>query len=106
MDCATDQETYNTFLQVLEDDRHITSPEALSSFQFALSIHSAAPRIEAHYQYYDSSVEPSLMVAQDAACPVWVHFEGKQYCSPALDRAQQDAGAVKYVSNFRGKEDM
>ena len=35
------------------------------------------------------------MVAQDAACPVWVHFDGKQYCSPALDRAQQDAGPVK-----------
>ena len=30
------------------------------------------------------------MVAQDAACPIWVHFDGKQYCSPALDRAQQD----------------
>jgi UDP-glucose:glycoprotein glucosyltransferase len=30
-----------------------------------------------------------LMVAQDAACPVWVHFNGKQYCSPTLERAQQ-----------------
>lgn len=29
----------------------------VSSFQFALSIHSAAPRIEAQYQFYASSVE-------------------------------------------------
>ena len=94
-DCNSDQELYNTFLNVLKDDGHITNPEALSSFEFALSIHSAAPRIEAHYHYYDTSVEPSLMIAQDAACPVWVHFEGKQYCSPALDRAQQDVGALK-----------
>ena len=31
-----------------------------------------------------------MMGAQDAACPVWVHFDGKQYCSPTLERAQQD----------------
>ena len=95
VDCISDQDLYSTFLQVLQDDGHITDEEALSSFQFALSIHSAAPRIEAHYHYYDTSVEPTLMIAQDAACPVWVHFDGKQYCSPALDRAQQDVGAVK-----------
>lgn len=97
LDCNTDQDLYETFLQVIQDDGHITDSEVLSSFQFALSIHSAAPRIEAHYQYYDTSVEPNLMVAQDAACPVWVHFNGKQYCSPALDRAQQDANGLKYV---------
>lgn len=94
-DCNSDQELYSTFLQVLQDDGHITDAEALSSFQFALSIHSAAPRIEAQYHYYETSVEPALMIAQDAACPVWVHFDGKQYCSPALDRAQQDVGALK-----------
>lgn len=94
-ECGTDQELYETFLQVLEGDGHLTSEDALSSFKFALSIHSAAPRIEAHYQYYDTSVEPSMMVAQDAACPVWIHFDGKQYCSPALDRAQQDVGPIK-----------
>ena len=97
LDCSSDQELYETFLQVIQDDGHITNPEILSSFQFALSIHSAAPRIEAHYQYYDTSVEPHLMVAQDAACPVWVHFNGKQYCSPSMDRAQQDADGLKYV---------
>ncbi|KAL2045570.1 hypothetical protein N7G274_001998 [Stereocaulon virgatum] len=94
-DCSSDQELYNTFLEVVKDDGHITNPDALSSFQFALSIHSAAPRIEAHYHYYDTSVEPSLMIAQDAACPVWVHFDEKQYCSPALDRAQQNVGPLK-----------
>lgn len=97
LECGTDQELFETFLQVVQDDGHITDPEALSSFEFALSIHSAVPRVEAHYQYYETSVEPSLMVAQDAACPVWVHFNGKQYCSPALDRAQQDVGSLKFV---------
>ena len=30
------------------------------------------------------------MAAQDAACPVWVHLDGKQFCSPSLEIAQQD----------------
>lgn len=89
-ECASDLELYTDFLETVQEDGHITAPDAFASFQFALSIHSAAPRIEAHYQYYETSVEASFMVAQDAACPVWVHFEGKQYCSPALDKAQQD----------------
>lgn len=33
--------------------------------------------------------------AQDAACPVWVHFDGKQYCSSTLEKAQQDIGPVR-----------
>ena len=99
-DCGTDAEFYNEFLKVVQQDGHITEPEALSSFQFALSIHSAATRIEAHYQYYSTSVESSLMVAQDAACPVWVEFDGRQYCSPALDRAQQDFLSLQYARSI------
>ena len=37
------------------------------------------------------------MVAQDAACPIWVQFNGKQYCSPALDRAQQGVDGPDYL---------
>ena len=96
IDLTTDRELYTAFLKTLQDDGHLRDPDALSSFDFALSVHTAAPRIEAHYQYYNTSVEASLMVAQDAACPVWVHFDGKQYCSPTLDRAQQDFVKPEY----------
>ena len=75
---------------MLRADGHLAEPDALSSFRLALSVRSAAPRIEAHFQYYNTSIPSSLMVAQDAACPVWVHAEGKQYCSAALEIAQQD----------------
>lgn len=89
-DAVTEKDLYDLFLKVLQDDGHLKDPESLSSFKFALSIRSAAPRIQAHYQYYNTSVQPFFVAAQDAACPVWVHFEGKQYCSSALERAQQD----------------
>lgn len=58
-------------------------------FDYALSIHSAAPRIEAHYQYYNTSIVPAIL--QDAAggCDNWVHvpFSGERYCSPDLEEA-------------------
>lgn len=86
---TTDEELYNTFIDLLQYDVHFQDPAALASFKLALSLHAAAPRIEAQYQYYRSAVEPSMMAAQDAACPVWVHLDGQQYCSPELERAQQ-----------------
>ncbi|KAI9872733.1 MAG: hypothetical protein M1830_001244 [Pleopsidium flavum] len=94
-EATTDHELYTHFLRLLQDDGHITDTESLSTFQFALSIHSAAPRIQAHYQYYNTSVEPSLVAAEFTACPVWVHFDGKKYCSPELERAQQDVTKLK-----------
>ncbi len=89
-DIDTEKALFERFLKLLEDDGHISDPEALASFKFALAIRCAAPRIEAHYQYYNTSVQPNMMAAQDAACPIWVHFDDKQYCSPSLERAQQD----------------
>ncbi|EFQ97505.1 UDP-glucose:glycoprotein glucosyltransferase [Nannizzia gypsea CBS 118893] len=89
VDAITEKDLYEQFIQVLSEDGHITDPVALSSFKFALSIRSTAPRIQAHYQYYNSSVENSLMAAQDAVCQVWAHYDGSQYCSPTLERAQQ-----------------
>lgn len=80
---------YTEFVRVLEQDGHLTEPGALSSFKFALSLRTAAPRIQAHFQYYNSTVQPTMMAAQDAVCPVWVHLDGQQYCSPAMERAQQ-----------------
>lgn len=85
----SEQELYNKFIDILQQDGHLADSESLSSFKFALALHAAAPRVEAHFQYYNKSVQPHLPAAQDAACPVWVYLDGQQYCSPALDRAQQ-----------------
>ncbi|KAL4819346.1 UDP-glucose:glycoprotein glucosyltransferase-domain-containing protein [Aspergillus spinulosporus] len=89
-DYVTDKELFDRFVQVVVEDGHLSSPESLSSFKLSLSIRSASPRIAAHYQFYNTSVQHSLMAAQDAACPVWVHSDGKQYCSSTMERAQQD----------------
>ncbi|KAJ5492577.1 UDP-glucose:glycoprotein glucosyltransferase 1 [Penicillium diatomitis] len=89
-EAVSEKELYDRFLQVIHEDGHLRTPESLSSFKLSMAIRSSAPRIQAHYQYYNTSVQQSLMVAQDAACPVWVHLNGKQYCSSLMERAQQD----------------
>lgn len=96
-DSVTDKEVYDRFLQVVIEDGHLATPESLSSFKLSLSIRSASPRVAAHYQFYNTSVQHSLMAAQDAACPVWVHSDGKQYCSSTMERAQQDVYGEAYV---------
>lgn len=59
--------------------------EALSSYQLALSMRVAAPRIEAQFQYYHTAAEASIKTEKDSSCPTWVLFDGRQYCSPTFD---------------------
>lgn len=64
----------------------------LSSFDYALSIHAAAPRIQAHYQYYNTTVAPSVAGHDEDACSSWVSvpFAGQRYCSADLDEKKAD----------------
>lgn len=97
---ATDQQLYKQFIEVLKEDGHISDPETLSSYKFALSMRTSAPRIEAHYQYYHTAAEPSLQAEQDTSCPTWVLFDGKQYCSPSLDAPHGEVSGDLYVSSI------
>ncbi|KAI1340691.1 UDP-glucose:glycoprotein glucosyltransferase [Xylariaceae sp. FL0016] len=94
---ATDRDLYDKFLRVLQEDGHVESPEALSTFKFALSMRSAAPRIQAHYQYYETAVAPSLEGARDD-CQDWILIHGKQYCSSSM---VQSDGEISGNSQLR-----
>ncbi|AEO67685.1 glycosyltransferase family 24 protein [Thermothielavioides terrestris NRRL 8126] len=87
-DAATDKALYEKFVEVLRDDGHMDA-ESLSTFKLGLSMRTAAPRVEAHYQYYATAVEPSLSGDQDG-CVHWFLVDGKQYCKPTLDAAHGD----------------
>jgi UDP-glucose:glycoprotein glucosyltransferase len=93
----TDKELYEKFLEVLKEDGHITNPEALSTFKLALTMHSAAPRIEAHYQFYATAAEPALGEDQDG-CDNWFLSSGNQYCQPTLDAAKGSVKPGSYVT--------
>ncbi|KAB5526252.1 UDP-glucose:Glyco protein glucosyltransferase-domain-containing protein [Coniochaeta sp. 2T2.1] len=85
----TDEDLYQRFLEVLQEDGHIANPEALSTFKLALSMRSAAPRIEAQYQYYTTAVEKTLPSGQ-VGCPNWFLVEGKQYCEATSSEYTND----------------
>ncbi|KAI8627484.1 glycosyltransferase family 24 protein [Xylariaceae sp. FL1651] len=97
VEATTDKALYDKFLELLQQDGHIATPEALSTFKLALSMRTAAPRIEAHYQYYDTAVTPSLGEAKDG-CDEWILLDSKQYCSAALT---QPDGQVSGNSQLR-----
>lgn len=80
---TTDKALYEKFLEVLQEDGHISSTEALSTFKLALSTRSAAPRIEAHYQYYETAVAPRV-TGPNEGCAAWVLSDDKQHCSAEL----------------------
>ncbi|KAG6034980.1 hypothetical protein E4U19_005228 [Claviceps sp. Clav32 group G5] len=86
-EASSDSDLYDQFLGVLRNDGHIKDPDALSTFNLALSLRSAAPRIEAHYQYYRTAIEPFV---EHRNCEVWVLFDRKQYCTPDLDIIVRD----------------
>ncbi|KAL6836912.1 glycosyltransferase family 24 protein [Trichoderma camerunense] len=84
---STDASLYSEVLNVLQQEGSISTSEALSTFKLALSLRSAAPRIEAHYQHYTTAVAPTV---DDSECVNWVLLEGNQYCTPELDKVNKD----------------
>jgi UDP-glucose:glycoprotein glucosyltransferase len=85
-DATTDEQLYKKFVRLLENTQLITDPEGLSSFKLALSIRNAAPRIEAHYQYYKTTIEPLLEKSKAKDCVAWLEFTGRQFCSPQFEK--------------------
>ncbi|KAJ6788920.1 hypothetical protein PWT90_00131 [Aphanocladium album] len=81
---STEAELYDEFITAVKDEGHIRSPEALATFNLGLSLRSSIPRVEAHYQYYDTAITPHNV---DSSCDTWVFLDGNQYCTPELDTA-------------------
>lgn len=84
----TDRDLYTSFRKLLQDDGHLSKREDLSSFDLALSMHSTAPRLEAHFQYYNTAVQPTFL-QEERGCETWVHvpWSGQRYCSPELSES-------------------
>ncbi|KAL6923844.1 hypothetical protein FSST1_001118 [Fusarium sambucinum] len=91
----SDAELYHQFLQVLQEDSHIITPDALSTFKLSLSLRAAAPRIEAHYQYYSTAVDSGSQIDAADDCQSWALIDGQKYCSPGLDAAVEGGVASK-----------
>lgn len=89
---ASESELYDKFVSIIKEDGHITTPESLSTFNLALSLRASAPRIEAHYQYYDTAIETTGI---DTTCNAWIFSRGKQYCNPSMDSAVSESSSER-----------
>jgi UDP-glucose:glycoprotein glucosyltransferase len=96
-DATTDERLYKKFVRLLENTNLITDPEGLSTFKLALSIRNSAPRIEAHYQYYRTTIEPLLDKSKAKDCVAWLEFTGRQFCSPQFEKEDATLEDVRYV---------
>ena len=74
----------------------LTDSVSLSSFELALSLHAAAPRIEAYYQFYETTVVPLLKGEYQDSCDTWAFLRGGQICSPEqLELAVRETNIAK-----------
>ncbi|KAB8345828.1 hypothetical protein FH972_022883 [Carpinus fangiana] len=77
--CLVDEEFYYTFLSTLKDNEYITDEAVLATWNFGLSIHEAAPRIEAQHQLWASTVYSSYhgdATPSSNAVEVWTDGNG------------------------------
>lgn len=82
---TTEKGLYSRFVLVAQQEGYLADSVTLSSFNFALSIHSATPRIEAHYKYYDNTLEPLMGVSYNPQCNVWLQWSSRQHCSSLVE---------------------
>ena len=81
---STDENLYHQFIQVAQQEGYLKDEETLASFNFALSIHAVAPRIEAHYKYYNNTLEPVMGAPYEPECRVWLMWNQRQHCKGSL----------------------
>lgn len=100
-ECDNAKEYYEKAIRILQTD-YMTDPVVLGSFELGLSLHTAAPKIEAFYQFYETNVVPSLS-EYDESCQSWVYWRGKQICTPDdLDTTlRQGTDEQKYIDTKR-----
>ncbi|KAG9290801.1 hypothetical protein G9A89_011764 [Geosiphon pyriformis] len=107
---SSPKELYDTALQILNETNLISLPTTFSFLEFALSLHSAAPTIQAYYQYYDDSVFPSKFrnlthddphskISFNIDCEVWVDWYGIQACN--IDQLKKIARITQEDSKYR-----
>ncbi|KAA8909802.1 UDP-glucose:Glyco protein glucosyltransferase-domain-containing protein [Sphaerosporella brunnea] len=98
---TSDKELYNEFLRVANAEGFLNDPVELSSFNLALSVHAAAPRVEAHYHYYENNLVPLMGKLFDPACKAWVLWSSKQTCELEGEFNDMIAGVERFPNDRR-----
>jgi UDP-glucose:glycoprotein glucosyltransferase len=98
---SSEKDLYDEFLRIASVEGFLTNPEELSSFNLALSIHAAAPRIEAHFHYYENNLEPIMGKLYNSSCAAWLQWDSKQTCHLEGDYRDMMNGLERYPNDRR-----
>lgn len=74
----TSQAILEASLDLIATHDLLPKPSSLSTFNFALALHTSVPQIEALYSYYESTVDEYLLGVK--GCESWVEHRGKGFC--------------------------
>ncbi|CCJ29871.1 unnamed protein product [Pneumocystis jirovecii] len=74
-------DNYNYLRNLVYDYKIMRDNISLSILDYALALHSSAPKIQAYYNYYNDVVV-SEMISRNftSECKNWILFNGRQYC--------------------------
>lgn len=74
---STPQAVHEFVLNTAINEGYLSEPGALASVQLALGLHTALPRLEAYYQYYEDRLASRT---DDTQCDSWVDWYGHSIC--------------------------
>ena len=60
-------------------------------------MHCRSMQLHQEYQFYNTTVEPTLKSQTDKGCETWLHFNGQQYCDSDLASSSGDPVNQEYV---------
>ena len=74
---STSQQTLDAATKLIKEHELFVAA-SLSTFNYALGLHTAAPRLEAFYKWYEDTIDEESLVV--GTCGSWVDWRGKGYC--------------------------
>lgn len=96
----TSTEPHLKYEEALEIAKKYLDPEQIDILKLQLTTHLAAPIIEAHHQYYNQIIVPTI-TNYDASCEVWAQIGSIQACT--IDELEQH---LTFIQDSKVEEDQ
>ncbi|WVQ98589.1 hypothetical protein IAU59_005718 [Kwoniella sp. CBS 9459] len=82
------EDLLSSTLDLISSYSLLPNPSSLSTFNLALSLHTAVPKIEAEYSWYEDTLRGQEGKLGVVGCSGWVEWRGKGFCT--VDELRRD----------------
>jgi UDP-glucose:glycoprotein glucosyltransferase len=83
---ATPEALLAASIDLITSHDQLAGPGSLATFKQALALHTATPKIEAFFKYYETGVDERSYGVE--ACGSWVEWRGRGFCG--VDELRRD----------------